>query len=62
MARATRAMAMATMRAIATAARVMVTETKRAKVARAMAKATKTAMVTAVRAIVTAKKTGEQRR
>jgi hypothetical protein len=52
MARATRVMAAATMRAMATA-RVMATATKRAKAARAMAKTTKTAMAMAVRAIVT---------
>jgi hypothetical protein len=61
MARATRVMATATMRAMAMEARVMVTAMKTAKVARAMAKMTKTAMATAVRAIVTATKMGKQR-
>ncbi len=53
---------METMRAMATAARVMVTATKRAKAARTMARTTKMAMATAVRAIVTMTKTGKQRR
>ncbi len=52
-------MATATMRAMATAAKVMVMATKRAKAARAMAKTTKSAMATAVRAIVTATKAGK---
>jgi hypothetical protein len=60
MVRATRVMAMATMRAMAMAARMMGTVTKRVKVARAMAKGTKTAIAMAVRAIVMVTKMGEQ--
>ncbi len=60
MARATRAMATATMRAMPTAARGMVTEMNRAKVARAMGMVTKRAMVTAV-TMAKATKTQEQR-
>ncbi len=51
MARETRAMATATMRAMVTAAKTMALATERAKAARAMATATKWAMVMAVRAM-----------
>jgi hypothetical protein len=60
-ARATRAMATVTTRAIATAARAVAMETKRAKVARAMATVTKRAMVMALK-LVKVTKTQERRR
>ncbi len=55
-------MATATMRAMATVARVMATATKRGKAARGMEKTTKTAMATAVRVIVMGTKKGKRRR